>query len=358
MASYEKRNNKWTVRFRVGESQRRLSGFTTKREAEQAYFAASATAVEIAREESKVTLERLAVMFLNYKKLRIKESTYMSVKQMIGKYILPYFSAKPVEKITSADIIAWPSVVDAMKLKAGTKRKIHTLLVMLMNYAVHFHGLSANLASKAGNFKNTELKPEMRFWTESEFEQFISAVKNLTFKAFFSTLYLTGARRGEAMALTWKDVDLTKKVITVSKTITKDTVNGAYKVTPPKTASSVRQIVIPDMLVRLLERLHAEHTECEGYSPDCFVFGFSRPLPPSKIERVKNAICQVTGVKRIRIHDFRHSHASLLLNREQNILLVAQRLGHSDIKMTLNTYSHLFPNKQTELMASLTIKLD
>jgi len=354
MASYEKRGKRWTVRYFDNGAFKRLSGFTTKKDAEQAYIKRM---TEI-KEESKMTLGKLAVLFLDYKKLKTKETTFLSAKQVTEKYILPYFKAKPIEQITTADIIAWQSQIDAMPLKYHSKRKIHLNFVTLMNYAVQFHKLPVNPVSKAGNFKNTELKQEMKFWTEKEFELFIRAVDDLTYKAFFSTMYLTGARRGEVMALTWQDVNLTDKTVSVTKTCTKDTRDGAFKITPPKTASSIRQIAIPDVLVSLLERLQTEYKKYEGYGQDCFVFGFSRPLPPTSLERMKNAACKIAGVKRIRLHDFRHSHASLLLNKEQNILLVAQRLGHSDIKMTLNTYSHLFPNKQRELMASLTVELD
>ena len=355
MASYEKRENGWTVRFRQNGSNKRLSGYKTKKEAELAYFKESAINKPTGAD---ITLEQLYELFKDYKRLRVKESSYICLVQAIRDYIIPYFGKKQVNKITSADILKWQNDINATPLKFCTKDRIYTNFVNLMNYAVKFHALPFNLVSKVGNFKSDEMKKEITFWTDEEFRRFIIEVDSLIYKAFFSLLYLTGARKGEALALQWVDVNLENAVININKTYTNKCLNGGYKLTTTKNKSSTREVIIPDTLIKLLVKLKNYYSQFEGFNNDCFVFGLSRPLSTTDLNRKKEYYCQKSGVRVIRFHDFRHSHASLLLNKEQNIMLVAQRLGHSDISMTLNTYSHLFPNKQRELMNTLDIELD
>ena len=263
-----------------------------------------------------------------------------------------------MSKLTVQDIINWKAAIDKSLLQHGSKDRLFIRFVNLIGFAVEFYGLPLNIVSKVGNFKNADQKREMAFWTDKEFSQFIAAVDNLVYKAFFATLYLTGARKGEAMALLWKDVDLQNNVIDICKSYTNKVIGGGYKITSTKTAGSTRQVVIPDSLSKLLAELKDYYKQFAGFTVDCFMFGMTKPLSLINIDRKKKHYCELAGVKEIRTHDFRHSHASLLLNKEQNIMLVAQRLGHSDIKMTLNTYGHLFPNKQRELMNSLDIKLE
>ncbi|MDR1939394.1 MAG: site-specific integrase [Clostridiales bacterium] len=192
----------------------------------------------------------------------------------------------------------------------------------------------------------------MLFWTENEFIKFISCVDNLTYKAFFSFLYLTGARRGEALALAWSDIDFDNGTVHISKQCDFHEAGTAYVIyNTPKNESSVRTIYLPQNLRRLL-------TELKSTTIGDFVFNGDRPLPPENIRRYLKIYCEESGVKKIRLHDFRHSHASLLINKGNDILAVAQRLGHKNIEQTLNTYAHFFPDKQTELLKSLEIDLN
>jgi len=355
MASYEKRNNKWTVRFRVDGQNKRLSGYDTKKDAEQAYIKAKATSK---KSTDNLTILQLFELYKNYKQPRIKESSFCSIIQSLQDYVLPYFEKMKISNLKATDIANWQNEINSKSIKYATKNRIHRTFVNFVNFAVDFYNLPFNPVSKVGNFKNNELKPQMDFWTEQEFTQFISVVDDLTHKAFFSTLYLTGARKGEIMALTWQDINFDTSIINITKTYTNKVVGGGYKITPPKTKSSNRQILMTASLTNLLKNLHTEQQTYVGYTPKCFVFGFSRPLALISIDRNKTKYCNLAGVKQIRIHDFRHSHASLLLNKGQNILLVAQRLGHSDINQTLNTYSHLFPNRQKEIIDSIDIIVD
>jgi len=110
---------------------------------------------------------------------------------------------------------------------------------------------------------------------------------------------------------------------------------------------------MPSNLVLELEELYLYNSQIDGFKKDTFVFGADTPLADTTIERYKNQYCKLAKVKQIRIHDFRHSHASLLIYKKVDIMQVARRLGHSDIKMTWNTYSHLLPNAEEEAIKAL-----
>ena len=194
------------------------------------------------------------------------------------------------------------------------------------------------------------MKKEMLFWTYDEFNKFISIVDDSMYKVFFEILYFCGLRRGEIQALTWNDINFTKGTITINKTLTSKIKGQKYVIFPPKTKSSNRTIPIPKNALKGLKMLYKEYSILDGFTNKCFVFGTFKPLADTSIERKKNKWCDIAEIKRIRIHDFRHSCASLLINNGANITVVSKYLGHSDISMTLNRYSHMYDSKLEEVI--------
>lgn len=185
----------------------------------------------------------------------------------------------------------------------------------------------------------------MNFWTKAEFEQFIVAVqdKPASYTAFM-TLYYTGMRVGELCALTPTDVDLERHTITINKTFQR--INGRDVIWPPKTPKSNRVVTIPQTLANCLKEYM---DKCYEIQPDDRLFPYTKSFLNHEMLRG----CKKSGVKKIRVHDLRHSHASLLIEMGCQPLLIADRLGHEKIQTTLNTYSHLYPNKQAEVAAQL-----
>ena len=163
----------------------------------------------------------------------------------------------------------------------------------------------------------------------------------------FMLLYWTGMRIGELLALTYEDIDLEKRIISISKSYQR--LDGKDVITPPKTPKSNRKITIPPFLA---EELKEYCSHLYGIMPNERMFRFTKSYMEHEIVRgIKE-----TGVKRIRIHDLRHSHASLLVELGFQPLAIAERLGHEKIETTLNTYSHLYPNKQAELADRLELE--
>lgn len=361
----------WSVRFyyKAGEKNvlKRLSGFETKAEAEGAYNNFKHKYKTDISSIAKLPFLDLTQNYLKYKSPpRVREVTHIDYKYVADFYILPFFKNMDVYKIKKSDIVNWHDWLNTkvakrsqQPLSYSKKTKIHEYLSSMLNYAIKFFDLQINVAQQVGNFPDSNpQKPEMLFWTEKEFLTFISEVKELEYKTLFSFLYLTGARKGEALASTWKDINFENKLISINKSVTfKTKEKAAYKITAPKNFSSNRTIYLPDTLVELLLNYKKHCLSYEGFAETWFVFGMKRPIPPETIRRIFNAYCEQAKVKQIRIHDFRHSHASLLINKGQNILAVAQRLGHSDIEQTLNTYSHLMPEEQKKLLVAINIAL-
>jgi len=176
----------------------------------------------------------------------------------------------------------------------------------------------------------------MKFWTLKEFKRFIEfndkPVSNLAFKI----LFWTGIRSGELMALTFKDINLKDKTININKTYTR--LNKQDIINEPKTPKSKRVISISDSLCKDIEEYKSKLYD---YKENDRIFNFTKFFLTHEMIRV----CKKSEVKQIRIHDLRHSHASLLIELGFTPLLISERLGHEKIQTTLNTYSHLYPNK-------------
>lgn len=188
----------------------------------------------------------------------------------------------------------------------------------------------------------------MLFYTLDGFQRFLSVETNLKFRCAFQTLFYCGLRNGELRGLTWNDIDFNRSTLTVNKNIVKvpDPKTGKpYTVTSPKTSSSYRTIPIPNFLLKDLSDLYNDDANYYDFRESWYVFGNINPLSATTLldRKTKNAF--MARVKDIRIHGFRHSCASLLIDSGANITLVAKYLGHTKIDETLNTYSHMYQNR-------------
>ena len=158
------------------------------------------------------------------------------------------------------------------------------------------------------------------------------------------TLYFTGIREGELLALTPADIGFEKKTLTINKNYQR--LKGQDVITTPKTPKSRRTIPIPDGLCDCLQEYMGL---CYELQPNDRIFPFTKDFLYHEMEDG----CKTSSVKKIRIHDIRHSHASLLVEMGFSPLLIAERLGHEKVQTTMDTYSHLYPNKQVEVAKQL-----
>jgi integrase len=340
----DNKRNTWYIATRKRDIQGNLKyikkrGFKTRKEAQIAEASLILTMTE-----KKQTFKELYFNYIEYQKNKLKPRSLQCMVSRFELHLLPYFQNKDITKINTKDIVEWQNIMNDKQYSAKYKNVIHTHLSSILKYACQHYGLKQNVASIVGGFKDDKVKNKIEFWTYEEFEQFISAVDDLTYKTFFSLLYYTGLRLGEALALNWNDIN--NDTLSVNKTISQ----RLGVITSPKTKSSVREVLMPLKVVNLLKEHYNKESSIKGFEDKWFIFGGFRPLAETTITRKKDHYCKLANVKRIKIHDFRHSHASLLINKGANPTIVAQRLGHSDIAMTLNTYSHMMPNSQKEVI--------
>lgn len=361
MASFEQNNeNKlWSVRFRVlgdtGQQNKRLSGYKTKKEAQAAYVEFMSTYISPETDPRKydLTLEQLYTAYFEHSKARLKESTVYDIERNYKKHVQPVFGSKKIKDISKQDILKWQASLNSADYKYKFKVKIRSLFSSILRFGVMYYDLPYNVVSQVESFRNKDIKTEMQIWSREEFTRFILVITDdLLYKTFFEFLYLTGCRKGEVLALNWNDIDFNKKTLSISKSLTKKIVGIPYLITTPKNRASVRKILLPD---NLIANLAAYKKSLSTPLPTDFIFGGKLPLAENTIVRRLVQYCNISNVKVIRIHDFRHSHASLLISMGESIVMVAKRLGHSNIEQTLNTYSHLMPNQEAEMIGRLNI---
>ena len=240
--------------------------------------------------------------------------------------------------------------LESKKLSIGRSNKILALLKKLISYSNKYYNTNDNILKFIDNFKSVnEFKKEMKFFTYEEYKKFDSVINELDYKVFFMVLYFLGLRQGEAQALTWKDINFNKATVSISKTLTTKKKKKKWTVSTPKTKSSVDVLPIPKNVLNWLKKLNSKAKEYKNYSDDWFVFGCVEPFKETTICKKKNEYCKLAGVKQIRVHDFRHSCATFLINNGANVVLVSKYLRHSKVSITLDTYSHLYESELTNI---------
>lgn len=348
MASYEqsKSSKLWSVRFREdtpdGVKNKRLSGFKTKKDAQAGYIKYVNERPKVAAAPTdKLLFADLIRHYLAHTKTRVKSSSYYDIEGKISKHIMPYFDDKLVDEVTPLDILEWQQTIDnySYKYKSG----LRTFLSSIYKFGERYYDIK-NIMPKVEPFRNLEKKKKMLFWTLDEFNTFIPHVSEFEFNVLFRLLYITGCRKGEALALEWSDIDFKKRTVSITKNLTRKSSESTFAITTPKNSSSDREVDIPESLCKLLKILK------ESQETGTFVFGDNKPFAERTIDRRFATACDLAGVPKIRIHDLRHSCASLLISKGISIVAVSQRLGHTNIEQTLNTYSHMMPSDTTKII--------
>ena len=283
---------------------------------------------------------------------RIKRNTFLTKKHIIETKILPYFGKRKLDDIRTSDVIQWQNEIMKLKKDNGELfsptylKTIHNQLSAILNHAVNMYGLKDNVARKAGTMGKEENK-EMEFWTQEEFQAFLECVadKPISYYAF-EMLYWCGIRSGELLALTPADFDFQKQTVTISKTFHRS--KGRDIITSPKTKKSNRTIKMPPFLC---EEIREYIKMLYDIQPDERLFTVTKSYLNHEMERgAKQA-----GVKKIRVHDIRHSAVSLLIDMGFSVLAIGERMGHEAEKITYR-YAHLFPTVQTEMAEKLEME--
>ena len=341
-ASKDKDRGTWIVYIRYkdwkGESQvHKKRGFATKREAleyERQFLVKKS-------KDLNMPFPDFVDIYMSDIKPRIKYNTYRSKEYIIRDKILPYFKNFSVSSIAAPDIVQWQNELLQFRDSEGKSytatylRTIQNQLNAIMNYASKYYSLKENPVQKISKMGRAKAK-EMSFWTEDEYLAFSEVMKSKPISYYaFEMLYWTGIREGELIALTVGDFNLKKRTLKISKSLQR--IKGEDVVTDPKTEKSNRVIDLPQFLCDEMEDYMGMLYKADKSSR---LFTISKSYLHHEMDRG----CKTSGVKRIRIHDLRHSHVAHLIELGFSPVEIAERLGHESMAVTM-TYSHLYPSK-------------
>ena len=319
-------------------------GYNTKREAELEEAKFRIKIQEKKTTFTSITFKDVYQEYIEYKSKLVKLQTLNKIKEL-SKYLEPIMNIK-VNDLDLATYNKFNLYVDKEGYSVNHKNKILNLLKSLVNYSHKYYNTSDTILTFIENYKEVNpFKKEMQFFTYEEFLKFESVIDELDYKTFFEVLYYLGLRQGEACSLTWSDIDFNKSEVSINKTITTKLKGQLYTISSPKTKKSNRVLPIPKKLLESLKTMKNNAKKKKYFKDTWFVFGDELPFRETTIQVRKNKYCKLAGVKQIRIHDFRHSCASFLIQNGASIVLVSKYLGHSKISITLDTYTHLYENE-------------
>lgn len=289
-----------------------------------------------------------------------KEATHNTYIAVYKLHIYPFFNNYCISDINTQTVKEWAEWMKNKGLSTAYLNKVYSVLKNIMDFAIKNYRLTANPVSMYGCFKskNEDIKKEkkVKYITYEDFNKFISVIDDELWKTFFIFAYYTGCRKGEIQALTWKDIDFDNSIIIINKNLSVKTSKG-YRITTTKTNKN-RTISMSATLKKQLFDYKNNMMAYRDFSNSWFVFGGSRFLPQTTIDRFKKKYFNLSGISEITMHEFRHSHVSLLANEylksgqtdtAKFFVMMSNRMGHS-IQVMQDTYMHLFPSVQDEIV--------
>lgn len=262
-------------------------------------------------------------------------------------YILPHFGNKKPKQLTVQELMRWQDTVWNTKKPDTDEYYSYKYLTRIrgnfntfLNWVEKMYGYK-NYLREVDKKKKRAPKVEMQFWTKDEFQRFIVNVKEPVYHALFTFMFYTGRRKGELFALT--PADVTPTTIRINKNITRKTKSDKpYEVTSTKAEKS-----------QTLPVCKIVQDEIAAYEPQApFYFGGEKPLSSTTVARVFEKYTEIAGLKRIRIHDLRHSFASMLISEKANLWVVGTLLG-DEIDQILRTYGHLYKDDLYDVLSKI-----
>jgi len=347
---FRKRGEKWSFTVDIGRDpvtgkrrQITRSGFASEKEAR---IACAQVIADFERGEvvnpSNETLKSFLLDYLeNVFSKEVAPNTYQSRRAFAEHHIIPIIGHKKMSKLTPMDIQRLYNQLAEEGYSPGHIANIGVFLGKALNTAEQWGIIKKNVVKlvKKPGYKQKKIQ----VWTKEEVNKFLNATRESKYYPFYLLALTTGMRKGEILALQWKHVDFQKALIRVEQTVVYANRN-LYIKPSPKTSSSVRNITIPPFVVKFLReyKLRQPPNELDLVVPD----SQGRLMYPSVLDKGYAHDLKKVDVPPIRIHDMRHTHATLLLLDGENIKVVSERLGHAKVTTTMNTYAHLLPNLQ------------
>ena len=292
-----------------------------------------------------MTFKEAYTIYYDYQKDKIKDSTLKTYRDRI-KYMGLLDNVELVN--LNWDLYQkWRAQINKTNLCDRYKTDIQKFIKQVINFAEKQWDFNLRkFYNKLEPFKTPgALKKEMDFYEPEEFFKFISVVDDLRYKCFFELLYYCGLRRSEARGLQWKHIDFKNKLLTVSQQVLNPSNSNAsteWYISSTKTEASNRTIPVPTTLLNDLAELKKTNEKFSKFKQTWFVLGDDIPMATGRMYFYRDKYAEKAGIRRIRLHDFRHSCASALISGAAPITAVSNFLGHSETTETLETYTHMF----------------
>jgi len=290
----------------------------------------------------------------DYAEPNLRPATHANYEQSLRLHAFPIIGNISLASLRPADIQQALKAAQDKGLAPKTVRHVHTAIHRVLSQAVSWGMLARNPAELVTRPRVP--RPELSVWGEEQAAAFLESARSHRLFAVFWLAIATGMRRGEVLGLSWRDVDLERGRISISRSLVP--VHGRPVLQEPKSPTSIRAVAISPETVAVMREHHARQKEEQEFlglpdSPFVFTSVNGNPVDPRGIHRVLDKLVIAAGVPRIRFHDLRHTCATLMLRQGTHPKVVSERLGHKDIGVTLNIYSHLLPDMQQEAAALL-----
>lgn len=295
--------------------------------------------------------EYLIEQYLEDKLTKVKRRTLETYTWLIEKHVIPHIGHFEISKLTPMAIQQLYNRLTKEKRITGENiQKIHTLINDSLKKAERWSLISKNPAALVD--RPLAIKSEITVWDLQQVKLFLKEAEGVSrYCIFFDIALTSGMRKGEILGLRKKDIDWNNNCIRITQTLSND---GKEIMPYTKTKAGSRSIDLPKETMKQLkkhcEMVNTEKESTSNYHDHDLVIcnEFGKPANSNNIRRIFRAIAKRAELPKIRIHDMRHTHATLLLLQGVNPKIVSERLGHADVRITLDTYSHLLPSMQKE----------
>lgn len=299
----------------------------------------------------KVSMSSFLDTWLAAQKLNLRPKTYDRYSLTLGALKI-YLGPIIVSKLTSLNVVQMYQQMTVAGKSADAQHKAGVLLRQVMGYAQQIGIISNNPAKKV-----PLPRPSRRAiypLTVDQVQKFLNEAQNDRLFPFYLTALDTGARFGELAALTWADINFNTGEISITKSLSD--VRGHFQIKETKSKAGQRRVKVSTTTLEALINLRLMLPDNPTYQQDRLVFTdrSGHYLRLSNVTRRSfRPILKRAGLPQIRIHDLRHTTATLLLSKGVNVKAISERLGHSSIELTLNTYSHVLPTMQEQAATTM-----
>ena len=350
----------------TGRERRRWHAAGTDRaEAEQLATRLAASASATARQPGLTLGAFMVRQWLPAKQVSLRPSTWDSYRRLVELHVIPRLGTIPLRRLRAqhletlyAGLLAHGRRDGTGGLNAKTVLEVHVVIRSALADARRKGLVVRNVADDAEAPKRQRPSNQLRSWDLQQLERFLAAARPQRLFPAFWLAVTTGMRRSELLGLRWDDIDLDAGRLAITRAL----VSVAYELhdSPGKTRSSRRPVDLDPVTVAVLRAWRSQRTAEAGRPPrhDDHVFATpnGEPIHPDAFSQLFNRIVATAGIPRLRLHDLRHTHASLLLKESVPIKVVSERLGHATPGFTMATYQHVLPGMQADaarLFASL-----